>query len=292
MLKRIIDYTVKKKREQISKEKYFHFNPTEEVESFIKNEESDTSVGLSFDFISSWYHFNYIFCFLDKQKINYNDLSFSTLYAMESNNWDFFLGKKYPNYDEAIQFHEAIKHVAQMMLLGWTELAIQYGNLLIKMLYEKQYKGGYPVYKHSWFMLEIFCKWQKINLDYTLLNYPKDMRLYQEILNDWDTKNTIQLSKMVNKMVDFRIEESDENEYEDRTPDFPSSNYFIYAIEILIWLNIRERIGLPDYVSDNELMKLSINNWHTQSINMPKIKLIEDAKVKLMKDYPEITFEI
>jgi hypothetical protein len=37
-------------------------------------------------------------------------------------------------------------------------------------------------------------------------------------------------------------------------------------------------MGLPDYTTNNELMELPINNWHTQRTAIPKIELIEKAE--------------
>lgn len=81
---------------------------------------------------------------------------------------------------------------------------------------------------------------------------------------------------------------SDEDEHKDYTPDFPSSDYFIYPVEILLWLNIRERMGLAEYIADNELLKMPINNWHTQQVAVPVIGLVEQAKTKLQSEYPGV----
>jgi hypothetical protein len=291
-LKDLEKYTLNKKKHQLDKKDYFETTPIQKIRSFIQDNEDDTSVSLAFDFISTWHHADFIFSFLKNRNAQYEKNAISTCYAIESNLWDYFLGKKYPAYDEAILFHISIKHMSQALLLGWDRLGISYGKLLLKMLYGKQYKGWHPVYKHPWFMLEIFCKWQNIRLDYTKLNYPEDMGIYQDVIDNWDTKDTDLLSRLVNRMVQFHIEQSDEYEYNNRTPDFSSSDYFIYAIEILLWLNIRERMELPDYLPDNELMKLPVNNWYTQKTEIPVIELIKSAKSKLVKNYPGIEFEI
>ncbi|MDR0573866.1 MAG: hypothetical protein LBG96_07555 [Tannerella sp.] len=291
-LKEIYNYAIKKKKHQLSKLERHYSKSLFDIKNYINNQKDDSAVGLKMLNLSTWYQWNFIYDFISKNKITIENLIQSTYYGLESNNWDFFLGEKFEKYDEAIQFHRAISHMSQALLLGWDKLGIKYGKMLIKMLYGKQYKGWHPAYKHPWFMLEIFCKWQNIQLDYTELNYPEDMGIYQEVINNWDTKSPNMLSQLVNRMVEFHIEESDEYEYEDRTPDFPSSDYFIYAVEILLWLNIRERMGLPDYLPDNELMKMPINNWHTQKTEIPVIELIEKAKSKLVKDYPGIEFEI
>ncbi|KGN91079.1 hypothetical protein HQ45_00820, partial [Porphyromonas crevioricanis] len=77
-----------------------------------------------------------------------NSFSISTYIAIEANNWYFSLGKIFGRYKRSIEFHKAIKHMAQALLLGWDELAINYGRLLIRMLYGKQYEGWHPAYKH------------------------------------------------------------------------------------------------------------------------------------------------
>jgi len=292
-----IKYTLEKKEYQLSKKEHFFTNSNDSIAAYLKNEKSPASIAVDFDFLAAWSHFQFIYLFIDSHNLEYRYLAESTKAEIEANNWYFFLGKKVDRFNSSIQFHIAIKHMAQALLLGWDSLAIEYGNLLIKMLYGKQYKGWHPVYKHPWFMLEIFCKWQKIQLDYTKLHYPENMGVYQEAINNWDTQSSGLLSSMVNKLIDFHIAQSDEyvttDEYgNEASSDFSSSDYFIYAIEILFWLNIRYRMGLPDYTSHNELILLPINNWHTYKIEIPKIELIEKAKAKLLVDYPGIEFEI
>lgn len=295
-IQKLVDYTQSKKEYQLRDEKYFYLDPIEDINKFINNDSSVAGVGLAFDFLSSWYHYSYIFSFVSKHVGNIvtekQPLSMSTYIAIEANNLYFFLGKKVEKYRRSIPFHKSIKHMAQALLLGWDDLGINYGNLLLHMLYGKQYQGWHPAYLHPWFMLEIFCKWQKIELDYSQLNYPEEMGIYGSVLKSWDTEDVGLLSQLVDNLCEYHIAESDEDEYEDRTPDFPSSDYFLYAIEILLWLNIRERMGLPGYTPGNELMKLPINNWHTQKTSVPHIALIEKVKEKLLEDYPGIDFEL
>ncbi len=291
-IEKIIIYTAKKKKDQLQNEKVFFIEPEKEIEAFCEDEEDDSVIGMNFDLLSSWYFYQYVDQFLTESRLSGENIKISTMYALESNNVDFFLGKEYVSYDEAIPFHKSIKHMAQALLLGWDDLGINYGNLLLRMLYGKQYQGWHPAYLHPWFMLEIFCKWQKIELDYSQLNYPEEMGIYGSVLKSWDTEDVGLLSQLVDNLCEYHIAESDEDEYEDRTPDFPSSDYFLYAIEILLWLNIRERMGLPGYTPGNELMKLPINNWHTQKTSVPHIALIEKVKEKLLGDYPGIDFEL
>lgn len=291
-MKKLLDYTSKKKKYQIEKLKRHYSDSQKDINAFLEDKKGRSVIGLKLYRISTWYHWNFINFWLQSEQIDIKYLKKATLFGIESNNWDFAIGKNSENYAESIPFEKSIKHLAQAFLLGWDELGFQYGNLLLKMLYGKQYKGGHPAYLHPWFMLEIFCKWQNISLDYSKLNTPKDMKIYSEVLANWDTQDTDLLQKMVQQLVDFHIAQSDEDEYEDRTPDFPSSDYFVYPIEILFWLNIRSRLKIVDYKPDNNLMRLSINDYHTHHTDIPKIDLIEKAKQKLMQDYPNIVFEI
>lgn len=139
-------------------------------------------------------------------------------------------------------------------------------------------------------MLELFCKWQGIELDYSRLNYPKDMNVYAKALQNWDTNDEVVLSNLVNDLAEFHISESDESEKANNIPDFPSSDYFIYPVEILLWLNIRNRMGLAEYAGDNALINLSVNNWHTQEVEIPTIELVNQAKAKLRTEYPDTEF--
>ena len=292
-----IKYTLEKKKYQLSNKEHFFTSSNDSIVAYLKNEKSAASIALNFDFLATWDHFQFIHFFLDSHNLEYRYLAESTITEIEANNWYFFLGKKVDRFDSSIQFHEAIKHMAQALLLGWDTLAIKYGKLLITMLYGKQYKGWHPIYKHPWFMLEIFCKWQNIKLDYSKLQYPENMEVYKEVIDNWDTESISLLSTLVNKLVDFHIAQSDEyvttDEYgNEESSDFSSSDYFIYAVEILLWLNIRSRMGLPEYTPNNELMKLSINNWRTIKSEVPVIGLIDNAKAKLLKDYQGFEFEI
>ena len=294
-IKTLVDYTKSKKKYQLEKKDYFYIEPIRDIEEYIRNEKSVAGIGLALDFISSWFHYNYIYSFLTTTDSAANDLSSlakSTLLGIEANNWDFFLGKNHEKYYSAIPFQNAIKHFSQALLLGWDTLAVNYGKLLIKMLYGKQYKGWHSAYKHAWFMLEIFCKWQGIELDYSRLSYPEDMKVYAQALQHWDTNDNELLSKLVNELVDFHIAESDEYERKNHIPDFSSAYYFIFPVEILLWLNIRERMNFAKYTPNNDLLKMSINNWQIQKVAIPVIEVVEKAKTKLLSEYPNTHFDL
>lgn len=286
------EYTIGKKTEQIGRLHSHYSQSIEEIQEFLDGKKSAVAVTSGLEYLSVWYHWSFIEKYLKENKVDYELLSKSTLFGIESNNVRYFLGKKVETYKQAVQFDKAIKHLAQGLLLGWEEIAIKYGNVLIAMLYGKQYNGWNAAYKHVWFMLELFCKWQGIELDKSRLNFPADLGLYSKALEHWDTKDLNLLTQLVDELSIFHIEQSDEDEYKDRTPDFASSDYFVFAIEIVLWLNIRTRLGLPEYQPSNDLMKLTINRWQITPHLLPQIELIKESKYKLLQDYPGVDFEI
>jgi hypothetical protein len=302
-LEEAIKYTIKKKKHQLSRLENSHFNePIDELHDYLKNIEDDTSVALNFKYLTTWYHWNFINDFISKNNLKHNILATSNYYALECNNWEYFLGKVAETYDDATSLTESIKHVAQMLYLGQKERAVQYGNLLLKMLYDKQYDGGISFPTHPWFMLELFCKWQGKELEQAGTRYPDSLGVYQQALNHWDTADTQLLSDIVDTLTTFHIAQSDEDEQgtaNDENGDgydleFTKSNYFIFPVEILMWLAIRKDIGLPDYTPspDNKLMQMEINQLPKTPIPEYTDELIEQCKAKLKKDNPNITFEL
>ncbi|MCS4533013.1 hypothetical protein [Neisseria montereyensis] len=291
-------YTKQKKEYQLTElRESKREQPLQNLNLYLENEKGRGVPSLAFDRLSVWNHWNFINHYINNDSVDYNYLAKSTLFSIESNNWDFFIGKLVETYDSAVPLHKAVKVLGQMLYLGWREKAIEYGNFLLKNINSKHYKGGVSKPIHSWFMLELFCKWQKIELDREKLYYPSDLKIYKEVLDNWDTNDSNLLNKLVDKLSDFHINNSDEYVKTDKngnefSPDFTSSDYFIFAIEILMWLFIRKDLGLVDYTPDNELMTLKINQFPNQIIPYPKEEIVEQCKAKLKKENPTIEFDL
>ncbi|MFI8605656.1 hypothetical protein ACIGCP_14420 [Cellulophaga baltica] len=110
------------------------------------------------------------------------------------------------------------------------------------------------------------------------------------------------LSDDIDSLTKFHIAQSDEDEQgnaNDENGDgydleFTSADYFIFPIEILMWLAIRRDLGLPKYSasSQNKLMLMEINQLPTKKISKHEDALIEKCKNKLMQKNTDITFEL
>lgn len=289
-----INYTLNKKKEQLADQEFYD-EQIEELEDYLEDTEERSTVGLDLGFLSSWYNWKFNNSFISTKIVDYESISLSLIHGYESNLWGFSVGLLSEKFITSCRFVDSTEHLAQLMYLGWNDMAVSYGHLIIQMLYGKHYKGGvdYPV--HQWFIIELFCKWQNIELDKSKLNYPQDLGVYEEALAHWDSNDTQKISTIVGTLSNFHIKQSDEYVTTDEfgnegSPDFSNSDYFIFPIEILMWLAVRRNLKLPDYTptADNELMQLEINKLPTINIPIPKIELIEKCKEKLKRDNPNV----
>lgn len=294
-----VEYTRQKKTHQTQKLKKSHFEePNEELKSYIEEKAHLSFVGSNFNYLANWNFWHFIHLFIKDNKVEYSYLSAATGLALEANNWDFALGKISDTYKNAIPFDKSTMHLGQMLYMGWFDKAQKYGNLVLKMLYGKQYNGWIEKPLYPWFMIELFCRWQKITLDKRKLKWPDHLDIYGEALAEWDTADDQRLKDIVYKLSSFHIAQSDENVATDEygnefSPEFTSADYFIFPVEILAWLAIRKEMGLPNYTPNhNELMQLEINRLPEQNIPYPQDELVERCKAKLLADNKGLNFEI
>ncbi|WP_051666725.1 hypothetical protein [Pedobacter sp. R20-19] len=295
-LVKAIAYTKKKKEFQIKKSLDSHFEePLEDLEGYLKDKKHRSSVGLNFERLASFYLWQFLDNYIQTKKLNFNLISKNTSLTVEANNWHYALGSTSPTYHSAVLFQYSTMHLGQLMYLGWVDQAKAYGNFLIKMLYSKHYTGGNAWAKHPWFILMLFCKWQDIVLDKSKLHYPEDMGVYQAAMDDWDTADINILANLINQLCDFHIKQSDEDVTMDEYggedgPEFSSSDYFIFPVEILTWLAIRKQLGLPAYEAKHDLMRLEINQLPDAIIPFEEDELVLKCKAKLVNDNPGLTF--
>lgn len=294
-LESVIKYTEKKKKFQLRDNDAKLKDRKNALIEYINNQKDDSSVGLNFERLSNQYLWQFISNYLQNKELNYDSLAKSTNLALEANNWDYTLGTISPTYDSAILFNYSAMHLGQLLYLGWGDQAKAYGNFLIKMLYSKHYTGGNAWAKHPWFILMLFCKWQDIVLDKSKLHYPEDMGVYQAAMDDWDTADINLLTNLINQLCDFHIKQSDEDVTMDEYggedgPEFSSSDYFIFPVEILTWLAIRKQLALPAYEAKHDLMRLEINQLPDAIIPFEEDELVLKCKAKLVNDNPGLTF--
>lgn len=301
-LQEAINYTIEQKHFQVTEMRKSHFEDSQkEIYRYLKDEESDTAAGLGLGYLTTWYHWEFLDTYLQKKELKLELFAKSTFLAEQTNKWDYNNGIIYPPYNGAVQFQYATMHLGQMIYLGWWDKATEYGHLLLKMLYGKQYKGWIAKMPHSWFIMELFCKWQGIELDKSKVNYPKDMDYYGGAIANWNTQDIPDFVEYIELLCRYHVSNSDEYDEEIEVEDgkeffsheFSSSDYFIFPVEILMWLAIRKKIGLSNgNLSHIGLMQLPINQLPNFAVPYPTDDLVEKCWVKLQKDNPKVRLEL
>jgi hypothetical protein len=289
-----IKYTKEKKHYQLTKmENNFHKRPTEIFYDYLNDNLSAPGiVALNIQRQSTWYLWRYINDAFNSI-LNYELLAKNTKYAVLSNAIYYLVGTKVPKYDSYVMLQSATMHLGQMLFLGWDDRAIKYGKFLMMMLDSKHYKGGttYPLYQ--WFIIKLFCLWQNIELDRSKLRMPDDLGIYDVALKNLTSVDTELVRRIVNEMTEYHILNSDEyvqtDEYGNETSaEFDSADYFVFPVEILMFLMIRERLGMPKTnIGGNELLSRNLNRIPDIPIKYPSHDIVDDIFGKLYTDNPD-----
>lgn len=289
-----IKYTQEKKEHQLKNlEESFYIEPNEIYNNFLANKLSTKStVSLNMEYQSSWYLWKFIGNSF-QNNLNYDLLAKSTKLSYCANLLNYFIGGNAPKYKSCVLLRTAIMHLGQMLFLGWDDKAIKYGNLLLKMLEDKYYKGGTKRPIYPWFIIQLFCNWQNIKLNKDKLNIPKSLGIYEIALKNLLTKDTNLIDDIINEMANYHVLNSDEYVKTDDfgnelSAEFVSSDYFIFPMEILMFLLIRRRLGLPEYdLKKNELLSLGINHIPASRVEYPQNDVIDRIFDKLYRENPD-----
>ncbi len=290
-----IKYTKEKKQYQITKLEYnYHKRPVEIYSDYLNNNLfSPGIVALNIERQSTWYLWQYINDALCDNGVNRELLAKSTKYSGLSNVIYYLIGTKVPKYDSHVRLRSATMHLGQMLFLGWDDRAAKYGNLLMLMLDSKHCKGGTTRPLYQWFILMLFCRWQNIELDRSKLRMPDDLGVYDVALKNLTSGDTTLVRRIVDEMSEFHILNSDEydktDEYgNDTEAEFVSANYFVFPIEILMFLMIRKRLGMPETnIEGNALLSLPLNRIPDFPVKYPNHDVVDDIFDKLYADNPD-----
>lgn len=290
-----IKYTEDKKKYQLKNLLESHYEyPKDVFLKFLDNTlKTKSTVAITLEYSSNWDLWKYLENYFGKEDADFNLLARSTKKGYLSNFLRYLIGLKSPKYTSHVLLRIATMHLGQMLFLGWDQKCIKYGNLLLLMLTDKYYKGGTALPLCNWFILSLFCEWQNLELKKNDLNIPKDLGIYQLALDNIYSRDIELIDQIIENLTTYHIENSDEysanDEYgNEKSAEFCNSNYFIFPIEILMFLSIRKRLGLPDYdVAKNELLSLPINKIPRQAIIYPQHDIIDEIFDKLYLENPD-----
>ena len=88
----------------------------------------------------------------------------------------------------------------------------------------------------SWFIIDVVNKGFGITVDYSKYNYPEDMGVYQEALDNWDTTALSLVDNIVSSLCEFHLNEASHGDLSDSAGkgdpmflQFSSIKWFVYC---------------------------------------------------------------
>ncbi len=150
-------------------------------------------------------------------------------------------------------------YMAQNILCGWWDKAYEIADIMIASIdfgivnnqenekVKRLIGCGQNDIPASWFLLELYCKinYKEFNRDNA--DYPESMVPYNQVVEKWDTRDLVEVDKLVYLMGDTHLagakEPTDDN---DEYSEFEDSNTWLFPYEILTWLAYRTKAGLPN----------------------------------------------
>ena len=170
------------------------------------------------------------------------------------------------------------------------------GNYIIDSLNAKSciVKRGEEDDLSSWFIIELFLKFEDIQLNKRISRYPKELKYYNGILKEWDTNDMLKVDELIYFLSELHIDKSmqilnkieDNDEYEEDCQcygnvvagayNYRNANELLFTMlfpyEILTWLKLRELKGLKNPTEFSHPL-----------MNTPIAKMFLDIKEPLAK---------
>ncbi|WP_144289811.1 hypothetical protein [Ideonella sp. A 288] len=138
------------------------------------------------------------------------------------------------------------------ILAGWKDeaasigLSIYHGldTSLLGLRHTPDHQAG-TLYRHFWFLLQLYCDARSISLDTSLYSYPPDMSPYAAVLADWRTTDLDKVQGFVSAMADFHLQHARFTQH-DEVAEFDTEDRMLFPHEILSYLRLREWAGLSN----------------------------------------------
>ena len=246
-----------------------------------REEKIPKSIIPSFDLLNTWYSNNFVFGLLTNGDITFRPLmTMNGYYTIVIVNK---LAELYPNNPPKISFDRYLYWLSNCIIEGWNEEGEQLTKIINFHLNTNLLKGGVSYKPTAWYLLTLVNIFFNIKINYEAFNYPEDFGIYKQVLSNWNTTNLDLVDQLVSEMCDYHIEQSNPKDQENLLEiQFSLTCEYVYAFEILCWLNIRKmsRLENPNKFS-HPLMNLNLNKLPEPLLQMPKDRLAEKVLQKL-----------
>lgn len=259
-------------------EEDYHRN-IQKIKEELDFEKIRKSIRLPFEYLDNWYSNNFVYELLNSDSTAYKVLAVANGYynIVIADT----LANLYTNRPPNLTFDKVAYWLANCLSQKRYKESEKLLTIINKSLSTDILKGGLDYKPASWFILEITNEGYGINLDYEEFNYPEDIGVYKEALDNWDTTDLSKLDSIITKLCEFHLQEASYGDLGENAGfkdpmflQFSDTKWFVYAFEILAWLSIRELKGLKNSEKfSHPLMSLPINKLSNELSPFPKNEL-------------------
>lgn len=175
---------------------------------------------------------------------------------------------------------------------GWkNECALRFSIIkkgldtpLLNLKSNEKHQAG-TLFRHFWFLVELYAKSTNNNIDTSLYSYPPELSPYQQALNNWDTADQTLLQGLISSMADFHLSHA-RTPKQDDVLEFDYEERMLFPYEILAFLRIREWANLKNPSSfDHPLMQHPLAQLPATLIE-PNNEHFNNVIDKFKKEFP------
>ncbi len=268
-------------------EEFYHDEPLKTVEEILSEDRTRKSVWLSFDQLENWYKNNFVYKGLKENDCaNQTDAAAHGYFILELTS---LLARYFPNNPPSLDFHKAAGYLANVIIQKWSAEAAKALEMILEGLDTKLLKGGQNYKTAAWFIITVACRALNKNLPTGKYNYPPDMKIYQSVIDKWNTPYEDEVDKLVSALCDYHLQQATAGDGKNvLNIQFSFVNEFVYAYEILAWLSLREMNNLPNPENfTHPLMQLSVNQLPKSKKPMQATDLYNALLTKLSKEFSQ-----
>ncbi len=265
-------------------QEFFYDEPVKTIEENLAEAKIKKSVWLSFANLENWHENQFVLKGLTEN--NLSDQAMAASYGCTVVELVGVFSKLYPGNPPSIDLHSIASHLANIAIRRWIGEVRKALEVISEGLDSKLLKGGQDYKIAGWFIVIAACKAFGKDIALQKYNYPKDMGVYQQVLDKWDISDAETVDNFVSEMCEYHLSQAYYNERSSMDIQFSNSNEFVYAFEILAWLAFREMNGIANPASfSHPLMKLPLNGLPVNSAPFKPTELQEKVLAKVKSDF-------
>ncbi len=215
----------------------------------VKNIVNDaTPISIGFEELAEFYLMSALYAqsFCDDKKKRKELLTRASSYSYSL--LVFFNKTCEEDHQSLVLMRKAIYLWSSTFLVGWNNKGIRVGSELIDSLNKQGsiIRYGCRLYPESWFLIDLYSLALHKSYDKEYVDYPENMKHYEEILQEWDTQDATKVDLFVYKLCELHvlIKEDDKDEPDTEYLNFNKSVMKLYPYTAIGYLAIRKIKGL------------------------------------------------